>query len=99
MNAWVVEQTIKFTYVLALGTQSLNATSKLYYDPAHGLDVFRHSESQTEQGTTVRDGRIVAESRCTLTLCCDHRAVDDVVAAKLMSVCASILERPMLLIV
>jgi pyruvate/2-oxoglutarate dehydrogenase complex dihydrolipoamide acyltransferase (E2) component len=52
-----------------------------------------------EQGAAVRDGRIAAENRCTLTLCCDRRAVDDVVGAKLMSACATILERPIMLIV
>jgi len=51
-----------------------------------------------EQGAAVHDGRITAESRCTLTLSCDHRAVDDVVGAKLMSACATVLERPMMLI-
>src|SRR6185295_9556068 len=51
-----------------------------------------------EQGTAVRDGRIAAESRCILTLCCDRRAVDDVVGAQLMSACVAALERPMMLI-
>jgi pyruvate dehydrogenase E2 component (dihydrolipoamide acetyltransferase) len=51
-----------------------------------------------EQHATVREGHIVAERRSTLTLCCDHRAIDGVVGAELMSACVALLERPVLLI-
>jgi pyruvate dehydrogenase E2 component (dihydrolipoamide acetyltransferase) len=51
-----------------------------------------------EQRAVVREGRIAAEFRSTLTLCCDHRAIDGVVGAKLMSACVAVLERPMMLI-
>jgi pyruvate dehydrogenase E2 component (dihydrolipoamide acetyltransferase) len=51
-----------------------------------------------EQRPAVREGQLVAESRSTLTLCCDHRAIDGVVGAELMSVCVALLERPMMLI-
>jgi|tagenome__1003787_1003787.scaffolds.fasta_scaffold20987237_4 pyruvate dehydrogenase E2 component (dihydrolipoamide acetyltransferase) len=51
-----------------------------------------------EQRAAVREGEIVSESRSTLTLCCDHRAIDGVVGAELMSACVALLERPMMLI-
>jgi pyruvate dehydrogenase E2 component (dihydrolipoamide acetyltransferase) len=51
-----------------------------------------------EQRAVVREARIVAESRSMLTLCCDHRAIDGVVGAELMSACVALLQRPMLLI-
>jgi pyruvate dehydrogenase E2 component (dihydrolipoamide acetyltransferase) len=51
-----------------------------------------------EQCAVVREGRITVESRSTLTLSCDHRAIDGVVAARLISACGALLERPMALI-
>jgi pyruvate dehydrogenase E2 component (dihydrolipoamide acetyltransferase) len=51
-----------------------------------------------EQRAVVRKGQIAAESRSTLTLCCDHRAIDGVAGARLMRACVTLLERPMLLI-
>ena len=51
-----------------------------------------------EQCAVVRDGRILTESRCALTLSCDHRAIDGVVGARLLSACVALLERPMALI-
>lgn len=51
-----------------------------------------------ERCAVVREGRITVESRSTLTLSCDHRAIDGVVAARLISACAALLERPMALI-
>jgi pyruvate dehydrogenase E2 component (dihydrolipoamide acetyltransferase) len=51
-----------------------------------------------EQRAAVREGQVVAESRTTLTLCCDHRAIDGVIGAELMSACVALLERPMMLI-
>jgi pyruvate/2-oxoglutarate dehydrogenase complex dihydrolipoamide acyltransferase (E2) component len=51
-----------------------------------------------EQGTAVRDGRIVAQNRCTLTLCCDRRVIDGGVGDRLINTCAARLERPMMLI-
>lgn len=51
-----------------------------------------------EQRAVVREGQVVVESRSTLTLCCDHRAIDGVVGAELISACVAFLERPMMLI-
>jgi pyruvate dehydrogenase E2 component (dihydrolipoamide acetyltransferase) len=51
-----------------------------------------------EQGTAVRDGRIAAQNRCTLTLCCDRRVIDGGVGERLINACAALLERPMMLI-
>ena len=51
-----------------------------------------------EQCAVIREGRITVESRSTLTLSCDHRAIDGVVAARLISACTALLERPMALI-
>jgi pyruvate dehydrogenase E2 component (dihydrolipoamide acetyltransferase) len=51
-----------------------------------------------EQRAVVREGQVVAESRSTLTLCCDHRAIDGVIGAELMTACVTLLERPMMLI-
>jgi pyruvate dehydrogenase E2 component (dihydrolipoamide acetyltransferase) len=50
-----------------------------------------------EQCAVVREGRITVKSRSTLTLSCDHRAIDGVVAARLIRDCAALLERPMAL--
>jgi pyruvate dehydrogenase E2 component (dihydrolipoamide acetyltransferase) len=49
------------------------------------------------QTAAAREGHPPAEIRGTLTLCCDHRAIDDAVGARLISACAAVLERPMLL--
>jgi pyruvate dehydrogenase E2 component (dihydrolipoamide acetyltransferase) len=49
------------------------------------------------QYAVVREGAIAIENRCMLTLSCDHRAIDGVVGARLISACAALLERPMAL--
>jgi len=46
----------------------------------------------------VREGQIGTESRVTLTLSCDHRAIDGVGGARLIDACAALLERPLTLI-
>jgi pyruvate dehydrogenase E2 component (dihydrolipoamide acetyltransferase) len=51
-----------------------------------------------ENCAVVRKGHIAIESRITLTLSCDHRAIDGVVGARLLDACAALLERPMTLI-
>jgi pyruvate dehydrogenase E2 component (dihydrolipoamide acetyltransferase) len=49
------------------------------------------------QHAVVREGAIAIENRSMLTLSCDHRAIDGVVGARLISACAALLERPMAL--
>jgi pyruvate dehydrogenase E2 component (dihydrolipoamide acetyltransferase) len=51
------------------------------------------------QHAVVREGAIAIENRCMLTLSCDHRAIDGVVGARLISACIALLERPMALMV
>jgi pyruvate dehydrogenase E2 component (dihydrolipoamide acetyltransferase) len=50
------------------------------------------------QHAVVREGAIAIENRSMLTLSCDHRAIDGVVGARLISACAALLERPMALV-
>jgi pyruvate dehydrogenase E2 component (dihydrolipoamide acetyltransferase) len=47
---------------------------------------------------TVDGDRIVSASRATLSLTCDHRAIDGAVGARLLGACAAALERPLALI-
>jgi pyruvate dehydrogenase E2 component (dihydrolipoamide acetyltransferase) len=54
-------------------------------------------------GTVARrpvvDGeRIIAATRATLSLTCDHRAIDGAVGARLIAACVAVLERPLALI-
>ncbi len=77
-----------------VSASSISATAAIV-SPPH---VTALSIGAIETRAAVRDGHIVAESRSTLTLCCDHRAIDGVVGAQLMSACVALLERPMMLI-
>ncbi len=61
VNAWVIEATIKLTTtVTGFGSQTATVTSKDYYDPTRGLDVYRHSEGTSEQGSVTRDERLTS---------------------------------------
>lgn len=62
VNAWVVEATIKLTTVVTgFGTQTATVTSKDYYDPTRGIDLYRHYEGTSEQGGSVtRDERLTS---------------------------------------
>jgi pyruvate dehydrogenase E2 component (dihydrolipoamide acetyltransferase) len=46
----------------------------------------------------VAGGRLVMATRATLTLTCDHRAIDGAIGARLLGACAAALERPLALI-
>jgi hypothetical protein len=60
VNAWVIESTIKLTTNVAFGSTTVNVSALSHYSPAHGLDVFRHSQTQSQQGTTTRDEHLVS---------------------------------------
>ena len=50
-----------------------------------------------ERRAVVRKNNVVVEGRVTLTLSCDHRAIDGVLGARLLDACAALLERPLAL--
>ena len=52
------------------------------------------SKPARRSGTDISSRKAAAR----LTLCCDHRAIDGVVGAQLMSACVALLEWPMMLI-
>jgi pyruvate dehydrogenase E2 component (dihydrolipoamide acetyltransferase) len=92
----------------ASDAQQLYGVSEVWDMSASGVDataaivrpphVTALSIGTIELRAAVREGQIVAENRGTLTLCCDHRAIDGVIGAELMSTCVALLERPMMLI-
>jgi pyruvate dehydrogenase E2 component (dihydrolipoamide acetyltransferase) len=87
----------EFSGVSAIWDQSENGVtaSAAIVRPPH---VTALTVGAIEQCAAVREGRITTESRCALTLSCDHRAIDGVVGARLLSACVALLERPMALI-
>jgi hypothetical protein len=60
VNAWVIESTIKLTTNVAFGSTTVNVNALSHYSTAHGLDVFRHSQTQSEGGTITRDEHLVS---------------------------------------
>jgi len=98
----------EFAAAAATDAQQFYGVSAVWDMSASGIDataavvrpphVTALSIGTVEQRAAVREGQIVAESCGTLTLCCDHRAIDGVVGAQLMSACVTLLERPMMLI-
>ncbi|HUR78705.1 MAG TPA: hypothetical protein VMZ22_12220 [Acidimicrobiales bacterium] len=61
VNAWVVEGDITLTFdVTGFGSGTTHVKSKDYYDPAHGVDVYRHAESTSQEGTETFEQRLVS---------------------------------------
>jgi hypothetical protein len=62
VNAWVIEGVIKLkTTVTGFGSQTATVTSKDYYDPTRGIDLYRHAEGTTGPGgDEVRDERLTS---------------------------------------
>lgn len=62
VNAWVIEGLLKLTTKIAGGSGSTTITSKDYYDPKRGLDLYRHAETEGQEGEFIRDERLTSLS-------------------------------------
>jgi hypothetical protein len=64
INAWVVDGTITITATIpSFGTQKSHVSEHGYYDPAHGIELYRHTEATSEGGSgekIVRDDKLTS---------------------------------------
>lgn len=54
VNAWIVET----VYKLSTPNGDVNASAREYFDPVHGLAVYRHVETKTAQGSGTVDEKL-----------------------------------------
>ena len=53
VNAWVVEGTITLVATIpSFGKQTTHISERGYYDPAHGIEVYRHTVASGDNGAS-----------------------------------------------
>ncbi|MEY2471376.1 MAG: hypothetical protein QOK28_705 [Actinomycetota bacterium] len=63
VNAWAVEGTITLTFdIPSFGSQTTHIIERGYYDAAHGIEVYRHTEATSSGGgqSVVRDEKLTS---------------------------------------
>jgi pyruvate dehydrogenase E2 component (dihydrolipoamide acetyltransferase) len=88
------EQTEGTFTVSSLGTQGIREFSAIINPPEVGI----LAVGAAEKRAVVRDGQIVARTMLTVTLSCDHRAVDGATAAEFLQSLKAALEEPALML-
>jgi len=61
VNGWVAEGVIDLTATIpSFGSQTSHIVERGYYDAAHGIEVFRHTEATSGSSKVVRDDKLVS---------------------------------------
>ena len=61
VTAWRIEATVKLTAtVTGFGSTAFTVNQRDYFDPARGVDLYRHSVSSSPQGSVTRDDKLTS---------------------------------------